>query len=433
MRTRTLALIALGAIVTSVAVAFIIHLLLGLLVLRIAVGPSAVTGRQAALALAQVFSADHPRVRVRTVVMPDLLAAARALDNEDVDLAIARSDVAPVDGQTLAILRRDAAIFIAPSGNAIDAVTKLRGMTVGVLGNDVPTVKLLDLILQHYDVDPASVRRVDLAPEQIADAVRHRKVAAVFALAPPNSKRIPLLLAAIRRSGHGSPQIIAVDEAAAIAKRYPLLETLDIPKGTFDGSLPAPDDDITTLSVSYRLLARAAMPDWVAAEITQHVLTQKPKLAALDESLAGIEAPDTDDKSSALPIHSGTEAYLTGNLTSFSDQLQNALYAAAYRRVRPRQPPSRVMRLLEIWLAVRTANRGDLDGLEAETDEILDASVRADARGQAAESEVRLVSLLISHVREAIQRGRAGNGERSSGRSHTDPEIPSLTAEDVTR
>src|SRR4051794_32819764 len=65
-------------------------------------------------------------------------------------------------------------------------------------------------------------------------------------------------------SGHGSPQIIAVDEAAAIAKRYPLLETLDIPKGTFDGSLPAPDDDITTLSVSYRLLACAAMPDWVA-------------------------------------------------------------------------------------------------------------------------------------------------------------------------
>ena len=339
--------------------------------------------------------------------------------------------MAPVDGQTLAILRRDAAIFIAPSGNAIDAVTKLRGMTVGVLGNDVPTVKLLDLILQHYDVDPASVRRVDLAPEQIADAVRHRKVAAVFALAPPNSKRIPLLLAAIRRSGHGSPQIIAVDEAAAIAKRYPLLETLDIPKGTFDGSLPAPDDDITTLSVSYRLLARAAMPDWVAAEITRHVLTQKPKLAALDESLAGIEAPDTDDKSSALPIHSGTEAYLTGNLTSFSDQLQNALYwigiaasaavslgaltAAAYRRVRPRQPPSRVMRLLEIWLAVRTANRGDLDGLEAETDEILDASVRADARGQAAESEVRLVSLLISHVHEAIQRRRAGNGERARG------------------
>src|SRR5215204_6519075 len=192
MRTRTLALIALGAIATSVTVAFIIHLLLGLLVLRIAVGPSAVTGRQAASALAQVFSADHPRVRVRTVVMPDLLAAASALDKEDVDLAIVRTDVAPVDGQTLAILRRDAAIFIAPSGNAIDAVTKLRGMTVGVLGNDVPTVKLLDLILQHYDVDPASVRRVDLAPEQIADAVRHRKVAAVFALAPPNSKRIPL-------------------------------------------------------------------------------------------------------------------------------------------------------------------------------------------------------------------------------------------------
>ena len=422
------ALIALGVTAASAALAALVHLSFGLLVLRIAVGPSG-SGRQAASALAQVFSADHPRVRVKTVVEPDLLEAAQALDKRKAELALVRSDAAPQSGQTLVILRRDAAVFVTPSGTGIDGIGKLHGTAIGVLNDRAADARLLDVILQHYGVESASVRRVVLSPDRVAEALRHRQIAAVFVLEPPNAKSWPALLAAVRRSGRGSPTIIDVDEAAAIAKQHPALETLDVPKGAFDGSLPAPDDDITTLSVSYRLMARDTMQDWVAAEITRVVLADKPKLILLDERLAGIEAPDPDDKTAALPIHSGTAAYLSGNLPSLSDQLQNAFYwlglmasavvslvaasAALYHRIRPRRPPSRAMRLLEIWLAARSSDRPGLDSLESEADALLEASIRADAHGQADADEVRLISLLIPHVREAVQRRRISLQEGS--------------------
>ena len=434
MRGRSrVVLIATGVIAASAALAVLVHLLLGLLVLRIAAGPAG-AGRQAASALSQIFSADHPRVRVRTVAEPNLLGVAQALDKGEAELAIARSDVAPQSGQTLVILRRDAAVFVAPSGNGIDALNKLRGATVGLLTDREADAKLLDLILQHYEIPPNSVHRVVLSPDRVTEALRHRHAAAIFVVAPTNSRSWPALLAAVRKSGHGSPKIIDVDEAAAIAKQHPGLETLDVPKGTFDGSLPAPDDDITTLSVSYRLMARGSMPDWIAAEITRVVLADKPKLILLDERLAGIEAPDPDDKTAALPIHSGTAAYLSGNLPSLSNQLQNAFYwlglmasaavslaaasTALYHRIRPRQPPSRLMRLLEIWLAVRSSEKADLDSLESEADALLDASVRADAHGQAEGEEVRLISLLLSHVREAIYRRRTALLDRSEAGGH---------------
>src|SRR3954452_7351683 len=146
MRGRSrVVLIATGVIAASAALALLVHLLLGLLVLRIAAGPAG-AGRQAASALTQVFLADHPRVRVRTVAEPNLLGVAQALDKGEAELAIARSDAAPQSGQTLVILRRDAAVFVAPSGNGIDSIGKLRGMAIGILDGRAADARLLDLI-----------------------------------------------------------------------------------------------------------------------------------------------------------------------------------------------------------------------------------------------------------------------------------------------
>ena len=165
------------------------------------------------------------------------------------------------------------------------------------------------------------------------------------------------------------------------------------------------------------------MPDAMAAEVTRVVLTGKPKLMALDPSLDGIEAPDTDDKTPALPIHSGAAGYLSGTQPSLSNQAQDAIYwfglvaslfastgaagLALYHRLRPRPPPSRVMRLLEIWLAVRSADAQTLEALELEADALLHASVRAGAEGEAEENETRLLSLVLPHVREVFRQRRS--------------------------
>ncbi|GJD53773.1 hypothetical protein OPKNFCMD_6551 [Methylobacterium crusticola] len=422
MRRRGAALVAAILVVAgSAGLALLVHLLLGLLTLSIAV-PASADGRRAASALAQVFAADHPRVRIRTVPVPDLAAAAQALDAGGTPLAIVRSDAAGQNSQTLVILRRDAAVFVAPGAGGVERVEGLRGRTVGLLDGRPLDEGLLDRILQHYAVPPGEVRRRRLALDRVPEAVRRREVDALFVVAPAASGLWLSLYAALRKAGADRPRTFEVDEAAAIAREDPVLETIDVPKGTFQGSLPAPGDDITTLSVSYRLAARAAMPDWLAGEVTREILTNKARLAALDPGLAGIEAPDPDDKAQALPIHTGTAAYLSGNLPSLSDQMQDAVYwlglvasgaaslgaagAALYRRVRPRQPPTRVMRLLEIWLAVPAADPADLDALESEADALAATTIRAGAHGRVESTEMRLVTLLVSHVREAVRRRR---------------------------
>ncbi|MGU3537717.1 TAXI family TRAP transporter solute-binding subunit [Methylobacterium sp. A54F] len=416
------ATLAVALIVVAAAVlAVLSHLLLGLLTLTIAVAGTSAEDRQAAAALTQHFAAQHPRVRIRTVLAPDRLGAAAALDRGESQLAIVRSDAAAQDGQTLAILRRDAAVFVAPGGSPADSVLKLRGTTVALLDGRKLDPRLLDLVLAHFGIPPDSVRREILTIDQLTEAARHRRISAVFVVAPAAGKVWLPLYTALRK-GSGAPRTFEVEEAAAIAREHPVLDTIDLPKGTFVGSLPAPGDDITTLSVSHRLVARSAMPDWLAGEITREVLTGKPKLVALDDDLAGIEAPDTDDKVQALPIHPGTAAYLSGSLPSLSDQAQNAAYwlglmvsglaslsaagMALHQRYRPRRPSSRVMRLLEIWLAVRTAADETLDALEAEADALAAEAIRAEAHGRTESMEMRLVTLLVAHVRDAAQRRR---------------------------
>ena len=414
--------VALIVVAGAATLAVASHHLLGLLSVKIAVAESSVEDRRAATALIQFFATQHPRVRIKTTFEPDRLEAAAALDRGESQFALVRSDAAAQDGQTLVILRRDAAVFVAPGGSPVDGVSKLRGATVALLDGRKLDARLLDLILDHFGIPPASVRRETLTIDQLTEAARHRRIGAVFVVAPATAKVWLQLYAALRK-GSGAPRTFEVDEAAAIAREHPVLDTIDLPKGTLNGSLPAPGDDITTLSVSHRLVARSAVPDWLAGEITRAVLTGKPKLAALDDDMTGIEAPDTDDKTVALPIHPGAAAYLSGNLPSLSDQVQSAGYwlglmvsaaaslsaagAALYQRFRPERPPTRVMRLLEIWLAVRGADLATLDDLEAEADALVAEAIRDQARARTESVEMRLVTLLVAHVREAVQRRRA--------------------------
>ena len=410
---------ALAVLIAAAVGAILVHVLLGMFELKLAVAETSSEDRQAATALIGLFSAEHPRLRIKTVLAPDRLGTAAALDRGETQLALVRADAAPQDGQTLVITRRDAVVFVVPGGSHVDSVTKLRGETVALLDGRKLDPHLLDLILTHYGVPSGSVRREVLRVDQLADAVRHHRIGAVFVVAPVGGKVWLPLYTALRK-GSGVPRTFEVDEAAAIAREHPILSTIDLPKGAFVGSIPAPSDDITTLSVSHRLVARSRMPDWLAGEITREVLTGKPKLVAMDDDLGGIEAPDTDDKIQALPIHPGAAAYLSGNLPSMSDQVQTLAYwlglmvsaiaslsatgLALHHRYRPRRPPTRVMRLLEIWLAVRTTDAAGLPGLEAETDAIVESVVREEAQARTESVEMRLVALLATHVHAAMRR-----------------------------
>ncbi|MGH6931889.1 MAG: LysR substrate-binding domain-containing protein, partial [Dongiaceae bacterium] len=67
-------------------------------------------------AAAHEFAEERPAIRLKLIVVESLADASHALQEGHADLAIVRSDLAmPPNGQTVLIMRRDAAVLFAPA------------------------------------------------------------------------------------------------------------------------------------------------------------------------------------------------------------------------------------------------------------------------------------------------------------------------------
>jgi TRAP-type uncharacterized transport system substrate-binding protein len=276
-----------------------------------------------------VMKKEHPRVLITPVLSADLDASARGLENGKVDLAIVRTDVAPpINGQTIAILRREAVGIILPAQSKIDAVADLRGKSVGILASPLqgPNEKILDSILSYYNVPIASVHRKILAPEDMAKEIHAKQISAVLAVGKVGPGELVDAVALVTKAGGGAASLLAFDDADAFSKQNPAFESLDLAKGVLKSKPEIPDDTVTTLAVTYRLVAPEVMLSAVAGAIGQAIFTSKPRLLAATPLASGIEAPDPDDHNAILPIHPGISNYLSNGTQSFFDEFQAYFY-----------------------------------------------------------------------------------------------------------
>ncbi len=401
--------------------AYAYHVAKRVLVLRIATGPAGGFGGQFAVSVVHLVSLEHPRVRVRVTNMPSEGDALKALAAGEADVAVARTDSPGPMAQTIAVLRRDVGVFVVPHNSKVQSVSGLRGVTIGVTGvSEEANGRLLETVRKAYGL-PDQPAFLPLAPNAIAEALRSKKIGAVFAVGPAGGQTIKQALAAMRTVGGGQPHLIVVDEADAIAKRNQLLESVDLPKGVLQGQPPYPDDDASTIGVSTRLFATSAMPNSIAAEITRMMLADKPRVASLMPVSAVIEAPDTDNVNASLPIHPGASAYLSGNQPSVSDEAQNVLYwigigasifasfaaalTALVRRFAPKRPEA-TLKLLDLWVVARDAPKIDLDQIEAQVDAVVHEVVKKQASSNGEEISAAF-PLIVSQVKRMIDRRRA--------------------------
>ena len=148
-----------------------------------------------------------------------------------------------------------------------------------------------------------------------------------------------------------------------------------------------PDDTVTTLAVTYRMVVPETMLNVVAGLIGRAVMNTKEKLAAVDPAAAQIETPDADDSSPVLPIHPGFSAYLNSGDQSLLDSLQQYLYvvgipgsllgslvALAWSRWQNRKlvdHEQQTYQLLVIADAARQADHAELERLEDELEALV--------------------------------------------------------------
>lgn len=421
-REWLLVLLALGLAASAAVVVYLSRPT----VLTVAVAPQ--DGPETGLVEAYSAALARARedVRLKLVRYGDVRDSGGALQANKADLAIVRPDVfLPENGLTLAILHDEALLLAAPEAADIDDFPDLARKRVGLVVRHAADLPFLNNMLAFYDLGPGAgdeagashVQVVPLKATEVTQAVAEKRVDAVAVVASPSSK---VATATVRAVELASPErkvaLVSVPDTDAILQRYPELQAVTIPAGTFGGRPKRPAEEVKTVGASYRLMARASVNRVAVASVTQHLFEWRSRLAAVAPVAKLMKAPEFDTTvaatSARLPNHPGAVDYFEREQQTFLERYEDYIYLFAFfggtigsgiawlgqRLARKRRERVDIVldRLIDILREARVAEtRAALETLALETDGLVADVVRY-ARERTIDT--RTVSALILAV-----------------------------------
>ena len=419
--------------------------------LRIAVGPANGEDAHLVQAIAQQLNRDRATIRLKPVLKDSASDSAAALDAHEAELAVIRRDRGyPREGLAIAVLRENVAVVIVPAAGSLAAVgggtpaanagkrtaktrtpppkkiekiEHISGRTVGVIGHSTGNAELLAAVLKQYEIPADKVKIVPLDPDDVKGALRATPVDVIFGAGPVTSG---YLADAIAASGKGDekPKLLEIDAAAAIAKRLPVYASTEIKKGVFGGGHGTlPEDDLDTISVSHYIVARKALSDAVAGDITKLLFGIRQSLASEYPAIAQMTKPDTD-KDAAVLAHPGAAAFIDDDQKTFFDKYSDFIYLGimvfsglgsgaawltSYSRADDRIRKLKALETLcDIASAVRLATTHEqLDKLRVDVDELVRRAMRQVERNALDGSAMVAFSIALNQAQSAIAERRA--------------------------
>jgi len=363
--------------------------------LSIAVGSVDGDAPKIVSALASRLAVNNAPVRLKVVETTGPIESADAFSSGKTDLAVVRGDVGDLSqAQAIVVLAQAVVLLVAPPGSAITDMAGLKRTTVGVVAGET-NQKIVSVLTKAYDLDRANVAFKSVALDQVRRALDTKEIRAVLLVMPLSDKYLSLVRGLFPQNAKTAPVLIPIENAGAIAEKERAYESFDIPKGTLRGSPPVPEDDVTTLQVSFYLVAKKSLDNDMIASFTQAITSARRDVLAELPILAQFKAPDTD-AGAYLPVHPGAAEYYNGSQLTFLDKWSNAIFlapmalgalatvlAAAWQFLRsgdlkPREPA--LDSLYALGRRIRHAeNEADLLEMENQIDEVLRAQrARAD-------------------------------------------------------
>ena len=365
--------------------------------LTIAVGSLDGEATRLVSGLASRLTAVNAPVRLKSVETTNAVDAAELFASNKVDLAVVRGDVGDLSqAQAVVVLAHAVVLLVAPPGSAITDIAGLKRASVGVVGGDINRT-LVGVLTREYDLSRANVSFRNLAPADTRRALDAKEVRAILVVVPLAEKYLTLLRGLFPQNAKTAPVLIPIEAAGAIAEKQRAYESFDVPKGTLRGSPPVPDDDLTTLRVSFYVVARKQLSDDVVGALAEALMKARRDLLGELPILSQMTAPSTDSDA-FLPVHPGAAAFFNGTQQSFLDKWGNAIFltpmiigglisvaAAAWKFLRAGES-SEDKRGLDCLYALgarirMTEAEAELSDIEAEIDRVLQ-SQRAKSRGR---------------------------------------------------
>ena len=197
--------------------------------LTVGVGPRESAEARLVEAYANALAERRRDVRLKVALFDDVRQSADALKQNKVDLAVVRPDVLlPSNGLTVAILREEAVIVVAPAGSKIADFPGLAGKRLGVVSHHEADLPALTAIAAHYDLSPPAITLVPLTVEEVEAALTAKRVDALAFVAAPVGQETATVMRAAFKALTGKLTIIPVAEAQALALKSPALSEATI-------------------------------------------------------------------------------------------------------------------------------------------------------------------------------------------------------------
>ena len=370
-------------------------------------------------AFAKALEGSKASLRLDVVPVADVLAAGHALATGKTDLAVVRPDLSEI-GDALGVtpLRKSVLVILTPETKTISSIPNLAGKRLAMVTRAPGDRTIVDRLLLRYDLT-GKVRISDVSGAEAGKLLAGKQVDAVAMMTPPVGQVARRMMREVVGRDAAGLTLLDIEEAETLAEVAPAYSEETVKVGAFHARPQLPAEDLTTVGVSYYLMAQRGVGRETIATLTEQLFKERQKIARVAPVIHQMKGLDADEApKSPIPTHQGAIDYFAREQRSFidiyGDWLWIGLFATGgvssavtwiwgvYERKRRNVIHDLFERLAVMLQQARHADLDDLEALELKLDEVIRRVIQNIAEEGVHAHTMAALRLAIDSTRAAI-------------------------------
>ena len=295
----------------------------------------------------------------------------------------------PPRARAIAILEHDVVLLLSPGSKKIKSLAELRKKKIAIWAEGDNSASFVRNLFDINDSADTASRIQSAPPGSTLEKLFGSGFGAVIAVS--HASKLMKDKSFEQYGKQGGFTLNAIDEAKALARKFPAITEETLSTGMLSSAPEIPDDDLDTVGLEWMLVAQSKMTTTTAGDLARVIYENKSELA-LDDGFASKIEPAATDKDAFIIAHQGAAEYINDDTKSFMDRYSDMMYlgaaalsvigsifAAIYTnltRVAPEKASELATAILDIGERIEHANSLDaIDTLQDELEAILRGAV----------------------------------------------------------
>ena len=305
-------------------------------------------------AFAKIVARHEPKIQIQVLATNGSLENMQFVSDESVQLALVQSDT-PVrpSVRVMAQLFPEVFHFIVATDSGIQQFSDLKGKRIALMPEGSGSYTLFWPLGQHYGLQKTDFEAAPLTPTAAHKALIQGNVDALFRIIGLGNPTVSELLKS------GKAQLLPIDQVEALQLSLPYVTATQIPKGTYDGGIPIPAENLEVVAVNALLVTHEKVDPRIIQPLTRILYEFRNELIAENPRSALIRLPEIGEHL-GFPLHPGAEAYYNQDKPNFLVEYAepiSLLFSVSILAI------SGIWQF-RLWLIGRQKNRADTYNLE---------------------------------------------------------------------